>query len=48
MKELITQLHLKGEIKGLDVVEVNPLFDVSEMTSFLASRLVFDFLGSIF
>ena len=48
MKELLIKLHLKGEIKGLDIVEINPLFDVSEMTSLLASRLVFDFLGSIF
>ena len=48
MKELLIHLYLKGEIKGLDIVEVNPLFDVSEMTTLLASRLVFDFLGSIF
>ncbi|MDD3984660.1 MAG: arginase family protein [Methanobacterium sp.] len=48
MKNLITQLHLKGEIKGINIVEVNPLFDVAETTFLLASRIVFDFLGSIF
>jgi agmatinase len=48
VKELITKLPLKGNIKGLDIVEVNPLFDLSEMTSHIASRIVFDFLGSIF
>lgn len=48
MKNLLTQLHLKGEIKGIDIVEVNPLFDVAETTSLLASRIVFDFLGSLF
>jgi agmatinase len=48
IKELITKLPLKGNIRGLDIVEVNPLFDVSEMTSHIASRIAFDFLGAIF
>lgn len=48
MKELLTELPCKGQIKGFDIVEVNPLFDVSEMTSQIASRLAFDFLVSIF
>jgi agmatinase len=48
IKEIITKLPSKGDIKGLDIVEVNPLFDVSEMTSHIASRIAFDFLGAIF
>lgn len=48
LKELLTNLHRKGEIQGFDMVEVNPLFDLSELTSLTASRLAFDFLGSIF
>ncbi len=48
MKDLLTKLHKKGDIKGFDMVEVNPLFDLSELTSLTASRLSFDFLGSIF
>lgn len=48
MKELLTELPSKGQVKGFDIVEVNPLFDVSDITSQIASRLAFDFLGSIF
>ena len=48
LKELLTNLHRKGDIQGFDMVEVNPLFDLSELTSLTAARLSFDFLGSIF
>jgi len=48
LKELLTNLHSKGDIQGFDMVEVNPLFDLSELTSLTAARLSFDFLGSIF
>jgi agmatinase len=48
IKEILTKIPKKGKIIGFDVVEVNPLFDVSEMTSHLASRIVFDFLGAVF
>jgi agmatinase len=48
LKEMLTNLYKKGKIQGFDMVEVNPLFDLSELTSLCASRLAFDFLGSIF
>jgi agmatinase len=48
LKGILTALKNKGDIIGFDLVEVNPLFDVSEITSLTASRLCFDFLGSIF
>lgn len=48
LKEILTNLKNKGKILGFDVVEVNPLFDLSEITSLTAARLCFDFLGSIF
>ena len=36
------------KVLGFDVVEVNPLFDPSGITSLLASRLILDFLGLLF
>lgn len=48
LKSILTNLTNKGEILGFDLVEVNPLFDLSEITSLTAARLCFDFLGSIF
>lgn len=48
LKDILTNLKDKGDILGFDVVEVNPLFDPSELTSLTAARLGFDFLGSIF
>lgn len=48
LKDLLRGLPEKGDVLGCDVVEVNPLFDLSEMTSQVASRLVLDFLGSIY
>lgn len=48
MRELLTGLTEKGNIIGFDLVEVNPLFDPVDVTSQLAARLAFDFLGSIF
>jgi agmatinase len=48
VKEILTRLPEKGNIVGFDVVEVNPLYDVGDMTSQVAARLALDFLGSIF
>lgn len=48
LKGILTNLKEKGEILGFDIVEVNPSFDPSEITSLTAARLCFDFLGSIF
>ncbi|MEN4018594.1 MAG: agmatinase [Methanobacterium sp.] len=48
VRELLTGLTQKGNIIGFDLVEVNPLFDPADVTSQLAARIAFDFLGSIF
>lgn len=48
MKEMLTELPKIGNIIGFDIVEVNPLFDVADMTSQVATRLALDFLASIF
>lgn len=48
LKELLTGLTKKGNIIGFDLVEVNPLFDPADITSQVAARLAFDFLGAVF
>jgi agmatinase len=48
MRELITALPKKHNIIGFDLVEVNPLFDPADITSQVAARLAFDFLGAVF
>jgi hypothetical protein len=35
-------------VVGFDLVEVNPLVDVRDQTSLLATTLIAEFLGSIF
>jgi agmatinase len=44
---LLRQLTLSHRIVGLDLVEVNPLFDHGEITAVLAARLLLDFMGHI-
>jgi agmatinase len=48
MKEMLTKLPKKGNVIDFDVVEVNPLYDVVNMTSQIAARLALDFLGVVF
>ena len=48
LRDILTKLTEKGNIIGFDLVEVNPLFDPTDITSQVAARLAFDFLGSIF
>lgn len=48
VKEILTELPKKGNIIGFDIVEVNPLYDVADMTSQIAARLAMDFLGAVF
>ncbi|MBO1006024.1 agmatinase [Pseudogracilibacillus auburnensis] len=45
--ELLEGIAKKGNVIGFDLVEVAPPYDVSGMTSQLASRLILDFLGFI-
>lgn len=37
-----------GNILGFDFVEVNPMYDPSEVTQQVAARVILDFLGAIF
>lgn len=48
MREILQNLPSKGKIIGFDVVEVNPVSDVADMTSQVAARLALDFLGAIY
>ena len=48
IRGILTKLTEKGNIVGFDLVEVNPLFDPTDITSQIAARLAFDFFGSIF
>lgn len=46
MQELLMGLPRKGRVIGLDVVEVNPLFDATGVTAQTAVRLIIDLLGA--
>lgn len=44
LKELVAA---SDEVIGIDIVEVNPLVDVNDITSVLAAKLVFELIGLI-
>jgi agmatinase len=44
----LQQLVKKGEIVGVDLVEVAPDYDPSGITSMLAAQLLMNFMGFIF
>lgn len=46
MHQLLVGLPQKGRVVGLDVVEVNPLFDATGVTAQTAVRLIIDLLGA--
>ena len=46
LRELLVGLPRKGRVVGLDVVEVNPLFDPTGVTAQTAVRLIIDLLGA--
>jgi agmatinase len=46
MHQLLVGLPQKGRVVGLDVVEVNPLFDSTGVTAQTAVRLIIDLLGA--
>jgi len=48
LADILAGLPDKGRVVGFDIVEVNPLYDTSELTSHVAARLALDFLGAIF
>jgi arginase family enzyme len=46
--EAIAHLHaIKGEIVGADVVEFNPVQDISGMTATVAAKIVKEILGKM-
>jgi agmatinase len=47
LKEGLREAAGKGPIVGFDLVEVNPLFDPSGVTSRLAANLIIDFLSAV-
>jgi agmatinase len=46
--ELLKGLAKRGDVVGIDLVEVAPDYDHSGTTAFLAARVLLDFLGFIF
>lgn len=47
VNELLEAIAKKGKVIGFDLVEVNPLYDPTGVTSQIAARLMIDFLGFI-
>jgi agmatinase len=48
VRSLLQGVTAKGQVVGFDLVEVNPLVDVRDQTSLLATTLIAEFLGAIF
>jgi agmatinase len=46
--EILQGLARRGDVVGIDLVEVAPAYDPSEITSFLAAQVLLTFLGYIF
>lgn len=47
VSEILEAVAKKGKVIGFDLVEVNPLYDPTRVTSQIAARLMIDFLGFI-
>lgn len=46
LRDLLRLTALKGKLAGMDLVEVNPLYDPSGRTAQVAARLIIDLLGA--
>ena len=46
--ELLQGLALRGNVEGIDLVEVAPAYDPSESTQILAAQILLNFIGFIF
>ena len=46
--ELLQGLSLRGNVAGIDLVEVAPAYDPSESTQILAAQILMNFIGFIF
>lgn len=47
VSDILEAVAKKGEVIGFDLVEVNPLYDPSGVTSQIAARLIIDFINFI-
>src|SRR5699024_4109065 len=47
VSEILEMVAKKGEVIGFDLVEVNPLYDSTGVTSQIAARLIIDFINFI-
>ena len=45
LRDILVQVPRRGRIVGMDVVEVAPPYDVSQVTAMTAARLIIDLLG---
>ena len=46
--ELLQGIARRGEVVGIDLVEVSPPYDPSGVTAILAAQVLLNFLGYIF
>jgi agmatinase len=46
--EILQGLSKRGNVVGIDLVEVAPAYDPTESTQILAAQLLLNFLGFIF
>jgi agmatinase len=46
--EFLQGLAKRGDVVGIDLVEVAPTYDPSGITAFLAAQVLLNFLGYIF
>ena len=46
--EILQGLTKRGNVVGVDLVEVSPAYDPSESTQVLAAQLLLNFIGFIF
>ena len=46
-RALLRALAARGRVTGIDLVEVNPLYDHGEITAILACRLLLDLMGAV-
>jgi agmatinase len=46
--EILQGLASRGDVVGIDLVEVAPAYDPTESTQILAAQLLLNFLGFIF
>jgi agmatinase len=46
-KDVLRLVATQGRVVGIDLVEVNPLYDHGEITALLAARLLLDVMGAV-